>query len=84
MRMLSELKNAPEWLLRAVDVLLSKTKSRSAVVYLDGIVVRPKSVTEHLVHLRNVLTLLQNPGVALKLPKCSFFDDTLSNLGHTV
>lgn len=41
-------------------------------------------VTKYSVHMRTVLALFQNAGVALKFSMCSFFDGTVSYLGHTI
>lgn len=71
-RMPFELKNAPASFQRAVDIIMSRVKRQSALVYLDDIIVYSKSVTKHLVHVRTMLTLLRNAGVALNLSKCFF------------
>lgn len=59
-----------------------EVKSRPG--YLDGLTVYAKSGTEHLIHVRIVLTLLPNAVVALRLSKTTFFGDTVSYLGHTI
>ena len=43
-----------------------------------------KSVTEHLDHIQEVLQLLYTAGVSLKISKCTFFDTSVTYLGHVI
>lgn len=64
--------NAPLSLQRAVDSIVSRLKWPIALVCLHDLIVYSEFVTKHLVHVRTVLAVLQNAGVALKLSECSF------------
>lgn len=77
------LKNEPTSFQRIVNLIPTILKSKYALLHLVDIIVYSKSVTELLLHVRTVFTLLQNDGAALKFSKCSFFDDRVSYLGHT-
>ena len=83
-RMPFGLKNAPGTFQRAADVILSKVKWQTALVYLDDVIVYSKTYEEHFEHLRTVLDLLKNAGVSLKLKKCHFFQKSCDYLGHKI
>lgn len=50
-----------------MDVILSAIKWQFALAYLDSIVVFSDSAKEDIVHVRDVLTLLNNTGNTLEL-----------------
>lgn len=77
------LKNVLATFQRAVDITLSKVKYQ-ALVYLDDVIIYSKTVTVHFEHVREVLTLLRNAGVTLKLSKCSFFGTSVLYLDHVI
>ena len=52
------------------------------LVYLDDILVFSKTESEHLEHLRKVLTLLREHQLYAKLSKCDFGKTELEFLGH--
>lgn len=78
------LKNLPVSFQRAVDKILSEVRWQFALDHLKDITVYSKYVTEHLVHVRTVPSLLRSDRVALKLSKCPFFADTVSQTGRTI
>lgn len=41
-----------------------------------------KTPEEHISHVRQVITLLDNAGATLKLKRCKFFTDTIDNFGR--
>jgi hypothetical protein len=45
---------------------------KCVVVFIDDIMIYSKTCTEHLDHIKVVLTLLQKHHFHIKLPKCSF------------
>lgn len=66
----------------AVETALSKTNRQGTLDCLDDIIVYPRPVKEHLVHLRIVLTLLQNARVTLQPSQWLFSGSTGSDLRH--
>jgi RNase H-like domain found in reverse transcriptase/Reverse transcriptase (RNA-dependent DNA polymerase)/Integrase zinc binding domain len=84
LRMPFGLVNAPSTFQRAMDVILSRVKWRFALVYLDEVIVFSQSYSQHLSDLADVLDLLRNAGVTLRLKKCHFFKKRVKYLGHIV
>jgi Reverse transcriptase (RNA-dependent DNA polymerase) len=71
------LRNAPATFQRAIDIILSGVKWKTCLVYLDDVIVFSGSRSAHLAHVAEVLTLLGNAGLSLKLKKCHFFSETV-------
>ena len=78
------LRNAPATFQRAMDIILSRVRWKSVLVYLDDIIVFSREESEHLRHLEQVLALLQEAGATLRLAKCSFFQKQVKYLGHII
>ena len=83
-RMTLGLKNASATFQRAADIILSRVKWETALVYLDDVIVYSESVTEHVDHVREVLQLLYTAGVSPKISKCTFCDTSVTYLGHVI
>lgn len=69
---------------KAMDVILLSVEWKSALVYLDYMVVFSKTVKGQMAHLRQVLTLLRDSGVTLKLNNCSFLAEEMDYLGRVI
>ena len=54
------------------------------MVYLDDIIIFRKSGEEHIVHVDEILSVLEKAGMKLKLRKCEFFVEKIKYLGHVV
>lgn len=67
-----------------MDVKLSSVKSTSALMYLNDIECFLKNAIMQIAHLRQVLTLLWEAGVTLKLKKGSFFTEMITYFGHVI
>ena len=80
------LTNAPRTFQRTIDILLSRYRWQSCLVYLDDIIIfsKNKEDQEHLRHAEQVLSAMNCAGVTLKLSKCSFFTDRVKYLGHII
>jgi Reverse transcriptase (RNA-dependent DNA polymerase) len=78
------LSNAPDTFQRSLDVILSTLRWRSAIVYLDDVIVFSRSHEQRIVDMDRVLTLLGRTGVSLKFEKCSFFQERVAYLGQIV
>lgn len=82
--MLSSLKNAPNTLQRAIDIIFSTVKGQLALFYLDNVVIILGYILEQNDHLRFVLGPLSRAGVSLKLQKCFFFEHRINYSGHVI
>lgn len=67
-----DLKNAPETIQRAMDVILLLVKWQLALVYIDNIVVFSRSQRDLIEHVRRLLSLLRNAGDTLNLENVAF------------
>ena len=54
------------------------------VVYFDDILIYSKNLTEHLDHLRNVLSVLRSEKLYANFTKCAFCMEKIGFLGYVV
>lgn len=78
------LKNAPGTSQRVIDVIFSTVKWQTALVYLDDIVIYSNTIKAYIGRVQQVLQLLPNAGVTLKMNKCNFLTATIDYLGHVI
>ena len=78
------LTNAPATSQRALDIVLTKFKWKSCLVYIDDIIIFSKTVEDHIRHVDEILTTLTEANITLKISKCRFFSDTVEYLGHLI
>ena len=83
-RMPFGLTNAPASFQRALDMILTKFKWKTCLVYLDDIIIFSNTVEEHIQHVDEILDCLKRAGVTLKIKKCKFFTTTVEYLGHVI
>ena len=83
-RMPFGLSNAPATFQRVLDIVLSRYRWQTCLVYLDDVIIFSKNRDEHIQHVREVLTSLRDAGVSLKLRKCEFFKSSVRYLGHVI
>lgn len=83
-RMPFGLVNAPSVFQRTINKILKEAKIKYAIVYMDDILIPSKDFDEGLSRLEEVLQLLREGGLTLKLSKCHFFLDTVDFLGFDV
>ena len=69
---------------QTVDIVLSGFRWKTCLVYLDYFIVFSKTFDQHLDHVAEVMTALQEAGFSLKLKKCDFFKIKVDYLGHVV
>jgi hypothetical protein len=65
-----------------MNMTLVPVLRRCAIVFFDDILVFSSSYTEHLEHLRLVLSLLAKDQWVIKLKKCRFAQQEIHYLGH--
>ena len=76
--------NAPATFQRLMEVVLAGLLWKNCFVYIDHVLVCSNTFEEHLTHLEEVLSRLQQAGLRLKAKKCLFLRDEVSYLGHVV
>ena len=69
---------------RGLDIILSRYKWRTCLVYLDDVIVFSKSVEEHVQHVDEVLSCLKAAGLTLKVSKCKLCTKRVEYLGHII
>ena len=74
---------APSTFQRLMDQIFHDTH-QYAVAYLDDIIVHSQTWDEHLYHLLEVFTRLQQARLKIKEKKCSFACNSCTYLGHVV
>jgi RNase H-like domain found in reverse transcriptase/Reverse transcriptase (RNA-dependent DNA polymerase) len=67
-----------------VDIILAGVKWKTCLVYLEDIIVFSSSREAHRHHVHEVLCLLEEAGLSLKLSKCHFFQASVDYLGHVI
>lgn len=76
------LSRAPGTFQGAMNMTLSLLLRKCVIVFFDDILVYSSSYTEHLEHLKQVLTLLEQDHWVVKLKKCQFAKQEIHYLGH--
>ena len=75
------LTNAPAVFQSLVNDVLRDMLNHTVFVYIDDILIFPKSVEEHRVHVRQVLQRLLENRLYVKAEKCEFHASTVSFWG---
>ena len=82
-RMPFALKNAPAHFQRMVETILRSCSDFSSP-YIDDVLIFPKDATEHIDHIKSVLTMLREAGLTAKPSKCEWGKVYLTYLGHSI
>ena len=78
------LKNAPAVFQREMQRILREFPKAKVIVYIDDILILGNSFEEHLALVDKVLGVMQEHGLKIKLPKCSWVQTEVKYLGHLV
>ena len=78
------LTNSPATFQRLMGHILRGLEYKSALIYIDDIILFSKSVDEHLKHLEEVFQRLRDANLKLNPKKCEFAKQELEYLGHLV
>ena len=76
--------NAPSTFQRLMEKVLQGLLWRTAVVYLDDVVIYSRSLEDHYSHLEAVIQRFQQHNLKLKPRKCELFRTRVHYLGHVV
>ena len=76
--------NAPGTFQRLMERVLAGLHWTSCLVYIDDIIIFSKTIDEHLLRLRDVLTRLRIANLKLKPIKCQLFRRSVDYLGHKI
>ncbi|GFW66565.1 retrovirus-related Pol polyprotein from transposon 297 [Trichonephila clavipes] len=66
---------------KAIGIILKPVLGRFVMCYRDDVIITSPSFIEHLDHVNQVFTLLQDTGLTLNKDKCHFARDKLKYLG---
>jgi hypothetical protein len=78
------LTNAPSTFQALMNEIFSTLLRRYLLVFFDGILIYSKTWSEHLIHLREVLSILQDNTLFVRREKCQFGQGSISYLGHVI
>lgn len=78
------LTNAPATFQTCMNQIFAKHLNKFVLLYLDDVVVYSNTLSEHLQHLRTVLTTLRQNRFFAKLSKCVFGKPEIEYLGHFI
>lgn len=78
------LKTSPGVFQSSMDRILGELKWRCVMCYVDDLIIFSKTFEEHLKHISEVLTRLENAGMYIKMSKCAFGVESIEFLGHIV
>ena len=84
LRMPFGVRNAPALFQRSMSQVLQKFIGTSCFVYLDDIVIYSETLEEHIQHVDEILSALEEANLKLKPSKCSWFQDKIKLLGFSI
>lgn len=73
MRMPFRITNAPVCCQSTLDLILTKYQWKHFLVYLDDVIIFSNNLEDHIKNVEEILTILTDPGVILKINKCHSF-----------
>lgn len=83
-RMQFTLKKAPNIFLHSMDSILFPVHWLFVLAYLEDIVIFSESLKARIIPIRQVLTLLCDAGVTVKLKKCKVSSNTINYLSNVI
>lgn len=83
-RMPLGLATAPLTWQRAINTIMVDLIGKGVYVYLDDVIIHAKTKSEHDQILTQVMTLLKQHNLQLKISKCTFYAKEFEYLGHII
>lgn len=78
------LTGAPNTFQGAMNTTLHPLLRKCVLVFSDDILIYSQTLEDHIIHLQQVLALLEKDGWLSKLSKCRFAKQEISYLGHVI
>lgn len=78
------LPNAPAVFQRMINKILGNKRFEYALAYLDDILIPASSIEQGFQRLEEILKIVREYGLTLKLTKCSFFDTIINYLEYEI
>src|ERR1044072_6510534 len=79
------LKQVPRWFQLLMNDVLRLVIAKTAVVYLDDIIIYSKgTLEEHIRHVKEVFRFLDQAILQIKIKKCKFFETKIKFLDHEI
>src|SRR5699024_10132648 len=78
------LTNAPATFQRMMNKLFGHLSRRGVLVYLDDVLIHSPTITETLKPFEEVVQILADENLTIKLSKCEFFPEAIEFLGHII
>lgn len=78
------LTNAPASFQALMNEVFHKQLRNSVLVFIDDILVYSKSLSDHIMHLDEVLNIMKEHKLFTKMSKCSFGQPQMEYLGHII
>ena len=78
------LTNGPPTFQRIVNQILGPNRWKHMLAYIDDIIIYSKNFSEHLQHIEEVCSLLQDANFKLNMDKCEVAKEEILFLGHVV
>ena len=78
------LTNTPSTFQALMNEIFSNLLRRYVLVFFDNILIYSKTWPEHLIHLKEVLSILHMHQLLLRREKCQFGQKSISYLGHVI
>ncbi|KAK1679361.1 hypothetical protein QYE76_040209 [Lolium multiflorum] len=78
------LTNAPATFQAAMNTMFAYIIRKNVLIFMDDILIYSPSLSAHLVHLQQVLDIIQQNQLSIKRSKCMFAQQQLEYLGHII